>query len=148
MTEQRKNSFDDSDMTQILEEIEGLVQEQVLIRAEAAGRCGGISKKIGNAKGRAKELGIPLTILGGLLKTRKLERQIAAVADGIPDDFAEVWEDAAGQFSMFKPEDEDDEPAQENAAQAAARKRKATADKNEAEEQVAGAAVLDQLTKH
>lgn len=144
--EQKKNSYDDDDMRQLIGEIETLEAEKVSIRAEAAGKCGGVSKKIGNAKGRAKELGIPLAILNGLLKTRKLERQIAAAGQGIPDDLAELWEEASGQFSFLAPDGQEPAEPGETAAQRAARQRKAEADAHQEAEQKAGEEVLKDLT--
>ena len=144
--EQKKNSYEDADMRQLIGEIETLEAEKVSIRAKAAGECGGVSKKIGNAKGRAKELGIPLAILNGLLKTRKLERQIAAAGQGIPDDLAELWEEANGQFSLFAPEGEEPPEPGVSAAQLAARKRAAEAAAANEAEQREGARVLEDLT--
>ncbi|KQU96467.1 hypothetical protein [Devosia sp. Root105] len=143
--EQKKNSFEDDDMRQLIGEIETLESEKVSIRAKTAGECGGISKKIGNAKGRAKELGIPLAILNGLLKTRKLERQIAAAGQGIPDDLAELWEEASGQFSFLAPDEEEPEEPGETAAQRAARQRRAEADAHHEAEQAEGEAALKDL---
>jgi len=103
MSTQRQNSYDDDDMRQLLEEIEELEEGKVSIRMTAAADCGAISKKIKVAKGRAKDLGIPSAVLNGLLKTRRLERQIASIADDLPDDLAEMWEDANGQFAWLQP---------------------------------------------
>ena len=146
MTEYQTNGYEDSDFRTILAEIEGFEDEKVSIRAEAAGKCGGLAKKIKNAKSTAKALGIPLSVLGASLKARKLERQLQALADDIPEDLIEVWEDAAGQFSMFKLADgeQDDEP-DAPVAKKAARKAKTKAQANADAEQVEGAAVLDGL---
>lgn len=145
MTEQRKNSYEDSDLRQILGEIEDFEAEKVSIRATAAGECGGIAKQIGNAKGRAKELGIPAAILNGLLKTRNLERQIAAVADGVPEDHAEMWVDAVGQFSFLAPDTDEEQPKAETGATKAAKRRQKQAKANQEAEQAEGASVLDDL---
>lgn len=144
--EPRRNGYEDDDMRQLIGEIETLEAEKVSIRAKAAGECGGVSKKIGNAKGRVKELGIPLAILNGLLKTRKLERQIEAAGQGIPDDLAELWLEASGQFSFLAPEGEEPPEPGETAAQRAAKQRKAEADANHEAEQQAGEEVLKDLT--
>src|SRR4051812_39194854 len=111
MPEYQKNGYEDEDFRNILVEIEGLEEEKVSIRARAAGECGGLAKKVKNAKATAKALGIPLTILTASLRSRRLERQLQAIADGIDEDMIEVWEDAAGQFSMFAavPDEEPDE---------------------------------------
>lgn len=135
-----RNGFEDDDFRQILEEIEEYEDEKVSIRAAAAGECGGLAKKIKNAKSTAKALGIPLSILNGVLKTRRLERQIDAVAKGIPEDQAELFADASGQFSFLKPVDG------ETIVAAAARGAKSAAEDNAAAEQAEGEKVLDDLT--
>jgi hypothetical protein len=141
MTEKapKKNGYEDSDLKQILDEIEEFEDQKVSIRAKAAGECGGISKKIGNTKGRAKELNIPLAALNALLKTRKLERQMDAIAHQVPDDYVEIFDDMTGQFSMFSP-DEGESPAA-----AAAQRRKTEAQENQEREQEEGAKILDGL---
>lgn len=141
--EQKKNGFEDSDFRDILNEIEGYVDQQVSIRAKAAGECGGLAKKIKNAKATAKALGIPLSVLGASLKTRKLERQMKKIADEIPEDLVEVWLDAAGQFSFFAPAVGDAEEAAP--ASAAASQRVDEAKAHHEAEQAEGAAVLDEL---
>lgn len=148
MTEQRKNSFEQADLQQIIDEIEEQEADIASIMGEAMGRVGGVRKTIVNLKTRAREdLKIPGAILSAALKTRKLERQLQKVADSVPDDLAEVWEESSGQFSMFAPAN-DDEPATEapSPAQRAARKRKAEADANQQQEQREGAEVLETLT--
>jgi len=143
MTEQQRNGYEDDDMRQLLEEIEELEEGKVSIRMTAAADCGSISKKIKVAKGRAKGLGIPLVILNKLLKTRRLERQIAGVADDVPDDLTELWVEASGQFSFLAP-DEDEEPA-ETVAEVAAKRRAKKAKADQEAEQAEGAKVLDEL---
>lgn len=145
--EQQTNGFEDSDFRQILDEIEAFEADKVTIRAEAAGKCGGIAKRIKNAKATAKALGIPLSILNASLKSRKLERQLQAIAEDIPEDLAEVWVDAAGQFSMFKPEadEADDTPEVAPAATKAAKKAAKAVAANAAAEQEEGGKVLDEL---
>lgn len=142
--EQRKNGYEDSDFRDIINEIEGFKAEQAEIRASAAGKCSALAKRIKNSKATAKALGIPLAIVNASLKARDLERQLQDVADSIPDDLAEVWVDASGQFSMFAPADGED--ASENSAATAAAKRRADAARAHHEaEQAEGAAVLDDL---
>ena len=146
MTDYKQNSYADDDFRNVLAEIEGFEDEKVSIRAEAAGKCGGLAKKIKNAKATAKALGIPLAVLGASLKSRKLERQLQKIADDIPEDLAEVWTDASGQFSMFAPaadenRDEPDAPA----AKKAAKRAKTAAQANQEREQEDGKKVLDGL---
>lgn len=144
MTEYQTNGYEDSDFRNILDEIEGYEAEKVTIRAEAAGKCGGLAKKIKNAKATAKALGIPLAVLGASLKARKLERQLQTLADDIPEDLIEVWEDASHQFSFFAPVDGE---AEEEApvATKAARRAKTAAEANAEREQEEGAEVLNNL---
>lgn len=144
MSEQRRNSYYDDDLRQVIEEIEEYEDQATTIRAEAAGKCSGIAKKIANAKKNAKALNIPLAILSATLKTRKLERELQKVADGVPDELTEMWEDASGQFSLFAPEPGEEQTKAPAAAKAAS-KRKAAAKANQEAEQKEGAAVLSTL---
>lgn len=136
------NGYADEDFRNVLDEIEGYVDEQASIRAKAAGECGGIAKKIKNAKATAKALGIPLAVLGASLKARKLERQLQAIADDIPEDLIEVWVDAAGQFAWLPP---DEEEPKASPAKKAAKRVKTKADENSDREQEEGAEVLNGL---
>lgn len=138
----QSNSWADEDFQQILDEIEELEAEKVSIMAKAAGDCGGIAKKIKTAKATAKDLGIPLSILGATLKTRKYERKIEEIAKGVPDDQVELFMDAMGQFSWLKPEE-----TGESGAQVAAKRAKTSADANQEAEQRDGAEVLADLIK-
>jgi hypothetical protein len=139
MTEQKKNSYHDEDMTKVLEEIEGFEDEKVSVRAEAAGKCSQITKRIANAKKVAKSLGIPTRSLNALLKVRKLERQIEAATEDVPEDEVELFEEMSGQFSWFKPEEG------ETPAKAAATNRREQAEEDDAAEQAEGEAVLSEL---
>jgi uncharacterized protein (UPF0335 family) len=141
--EQKKNAYEDSDFQQILDEIEELEAEKVTIRAEAAGKCSAIAKKIENAKKTGKNLGIPTKTLSTVLKARRLERQLKDLADGVPEDEVELYLDAIGQFSWLKPE-EGDEPVL-SAAETAAKKRAAEVAEVTEREQAEGEAVLDEL---
>lgn len=138
--EQKPNRYADEDLQQVLEEIEGLKDEASSIRAEAAGRCSGIAKKIVNAKKTAKALGIPTRSLSALLKVRDLERKIEAAAADVPEDEVELYEEMSGQFSWLQPQ-EGQSPAQAAASSASA----AAAAHHEAE-QKAGEEVLKDLT--
>ena len=142
MTNFKNVPYEDSDFQQIIDEIEGFEDEKTSIRAEAAGKCSGISKKIENAKKTAKKLGIPKGVLVGTLKTRKLERQIEDIAGNINDDETELFEDAIGQFSWLKPNDSEQG---KTSAQVAASRAKTAAEKNQEAEQAEGEAALDGL---
>lgn len=143
MTEQRKNSYEDSDFLTVLKEIEEMHDEVETVMASARGKVAGIKARIKNRiKIADKELQIPPDILRAVLSQRKLERQIKNLAASVKDDLIEVFEDAAGQFSLFAPADgEEAKPA----AQAAAEQRKAEIQKITDEEQQAGAEALDEL---
>jgi hypothetical protein len=144
--EQRKNSYEDSDFAQVLGEIEEMDDEIATIQATAAGKIGGVkTRKANRIKIAKQELGIPSDVLKTVLKQRGLERQIAKLTAGVPDDLIEVYADAAGQFSFLKP---DETHPRDNAAQVAARQRQAEIQKVTDEEQAEGAAALDSLTKH
>lgn len=138
--ELKKNGYEDADFQQVLEEIEALEAERRSITAEAAGRASGIAKKIADVKKTATKLNIPRPVLAAVLKQRKLEQQLQDVADSVPDEFAEVYEDAAGQFSFLKPADEDEPPAK-----TAAKKATKTAAATHHAEQEEGQRVLDEL---
>lgn len=142
--EQKKNGYDDSDFQQVLDEIEELEAEKVTIRAKAAGDCSSIAKKIENAKKTAKNLGIPTKTLSTVLKTRRLERQIQELADGVPEDEVELYLDAIGQFSWLKPE-EGDGPVF-TAAEVAAKKRADAVAEVTEKEQAEGEEALKDLT--
>jgi len=140
---QRKNSFEDADFELVISEIEEMDEEIETISATARGKISGVKTRQKNRITIAKqELGIPTDILKAVLKQRKLERQLAKISAGVPDDMVELYADAAGQFSFLKP---DDEHPQDNAAQIAARKRQAEIDEVTEQEQAEGAEALDEL---
>lgn len=143
MTEQQRNGYEDSDFREIIAEVEGYEEEKTKIMAEAAGRCSGLAKKIANAKKTATKLKIPKAVLVAVLKQRKLERKLQELAEDVPDDLAEVYVDAAGQFSFLKPDD--DEPEDDIPATRAAKKAAKKASERHDAEQAEGAAVLDEL---
>lgn len=140
----KANSYEDSDFLQVVQEIEEADDEIETISATARGKIGGVKTRQKNRIKIAKaELGIPTDVLKAVLKQRKLERQLAKISAGIPDDEVELYTDAAGQFSFLKP---DAEHPQDNAAQVAARQRAAEIQKVTEQEQEEGAAALDSLT--
>lgn len=147
MTEpQRKNSYNDEDFAQVIAEIEEMDEEIASIQATAAGKIGGVKTRKSNRIKIAKaELGIPSDVLKAVLKQRDLERKLQKLAGGVPDDLIEVYEDASGQFSLFKAEEgQPAKPAAQAAAEQSAAEIQAATD---ADAEV-GAAVFDQLTKH
>lgn len=144
--EQKRNSYADEDFAQVIAEIEEMDEEISSIQATAAGKIGGVkTRKSNRIKIAKQELGIPSDVLKAVLKQRDLERKLQKLAGGVPDDLIEVFEDAAGQFSLFKAEE--GQPAKP-AAQAAAEQRAADIQAATDADAEAGAAVFDQLTKH
>jgi hypothetical protein len=144
MSDLRKNSFEDDDFRTVLTEIEEADEEAESIMASARGKVSAIRKRQKNRIKIAKqELGIPSDVLRAVLKQRKLEQKLKALAGDVSDDLIEVYEDAAGQFSLFAPA-EGEAPA-ETGAQAAARERKAEIAAASHAEQAEGAAALEEL---
>jgi hypothetical protein len=141
--EQRKNAYEDADFLSVVQEIEEADEEIETISATARGKIGAVKIRQKNRKKIAsQELGIPTDVLNAVLKQRRLERQIAKISAGVPDDMVELYADAAGQFSFLKP---GDEHPMDNAAQVAARQRATEIQKVTDQEQEEGAAVLDEL---
>lgn len=144
--EQKRNGYADEDFAQVIAEIEEMDEEIASIQATAAGKIGGVkTRKSNRIKIAKQELGIPTDVLKAVLKQRDLERKLQKLAGGVPDDLIEVYEDASGQFSLFKVEEgQTAKPAAQAAAEESAAERNAL----EAAEQDEGAAVFDQMTKH
>lgn len=139
------NTYDDDDMRDIIDQIEAHEASKKAIIAKAMGECSGLSAKIKELKKTAKDdLSIPLKVLNPILKRRKLERQIDDINEGVDEDFAEVFEDAVGQFCMFAPIEDTEQGAQEDYE--ADTDDEVTADPTEAE-LAEGEAVLGQV-KH
>lgn len=135
----KKNSWEDDDFRQIVDEIEEMEDERADVKAEAASKSLNISNRIKNRKTQAKALGIPLTVLGAVLKQRKLERQLSEIAKSIPDDDIELYEDASGQFGWLPPVDG------LSPAQVAAKQVREDSDRRHEAEQDEGARVLEEL---
>jgi len=143
MTEQRKNSFEESDLRDIIAEIRAKKAEAASIMAAARGECGGVQKQIKNLRHRAtKELGIPAPILDAGLKRLELEDGMAAVDAAVPDDWQEVWSDTKEQLCLFTEYADDPRNAPRSVEPSATQPSPI-----EAAEQVEGEAVLNQV-KH
>jgi hypothetical protein len=139
----KRNSYEDSDFAQVIAEIEEMDEEIASIQATAAGKIGGVkTRKSNRIKIAKQELGIPSDVLKAVLAQRGLERKLQKLAGGVPDDLIEVYEDASGQFSLFKAEE--GQPIKP-AAQAAAQQRAADIQKVTEKEQAEGSAALDEL---
>jgi hypothetical protein len=139
----KTNTYEDADFQQVISELEEMNEEVETIMATARGKVSAVKTRQKNRKTIARqELKIPTALLDAVMQQRKLERQLAKISAGVPDDMVELYADAAGQFSFLKP---DDEHPEDNAAQVAARQRAADIQKTTDEEQQAGAEVLNQL---
>jgi hypothetical protein len=144
MTEYQSNSYDDDDMEAILSVLDEKDDEAETIMASARGKVAAIRKWQKAEIKRAKdELGIPTGVLKPLRKIRALEKQIQKVTDDVSEDLIEVYEDAVGQFSLFKPEGDD--PAPETAAEASAKARKKAVREAHEAEQAEGERVIDEM---
>jgi len=108
MTEYLKNSAEDDDVRQIIDEIEAAFEREADAKADAAETR---KREVKAAKARAKQLGILLESLDAQLKVRKLERKILEVAEKVPEEQIEVFEEYNGQFSFLSPTDENAETA-------------------------------------
>lgn len=140
MPDYKSNSYDDDDMEAVLQVLDEKDGEADKIMASARGKVGAIRKwQKAEIKRARDELGIPIGVLKPLRKMRGLERQMQRVTDEVSEDLIEVFEDAAGQFSLFATE-EASEPAPPGVK--AAKKTKAQ-QQNEDDEQSEGAGVLE-----
>lgn len=137
---QLSNLYEDEDFKAVIDEIEGMDAEVEEIMASARGKASKIREAQKRKKKMAKqELNIPTEILNASLKSRKLEKQLQRIAQGVPEEMVELWTDAAGQFSFLKPKDG------ENTVQAAARAEMAAQREREEAEQAEGNAVLEEM---
>lgn len=138
-----KNGYDDDDFLAVLQELEELDDEAESIMATARGKVSGIRTRQKNRIKIAKqELMIPSDVLGAVRRQRKLERKLKLLAESVADDMIEVYEDAAGQFSLFRP---DDGVPAKPAAQTAAEQRKAEIAAVTEREQAEGEKALAEL---
>ena len=145
MSDRKSNTWDDDDFSSVLANFEDLDAQAEKIMAAARGEVSGIrAKQKALKKEAADDLGIPRKVLNATIKTRRLERELEKIAKGVDEEFAELFEDAMGQFSFLKPTEK--EQGKSGAQIAAARAAKA-AKENEEAEQAEGEQVLDELTK-
>lgn len=144
MTDFKNSLYEDSDLRQVIDEIEAMEDEKVSIRMKAAADAGVIAKRIKAKKKEAKDAaGIPTTILNRLLKQRDLERKLEANANEVEEQLIELFAEASGQFSWLAPSPE--EPQKEVPAARAARRAKNRAEAHQAAEQADGERVLAEL---
>lgn len=104
MTEQRRNSYSEEDLAQLVGEIEEVREDSADIMASARGKVMNNKKREKNLITMAeKELGIPPKIAKAALRQRELERQMKKNAESVGDDLIEMYVEASGQMSLFKP---------------------------------------------
>lgn len=102
--EQRRNSYEPEDLAKLIGEVEDLRKDTQEILASARGKAGNNKKREQNLiKMAEKELGIPPKIVRATLRQRDLERQLQKNAESVGDDLVEMYVEASGQLSMFKP---------------------------------------------
>jgi hypothetical protein len=141
--EQRRNSYEPEDLAKLVGEVENLREDTQDILASARGKAGNNKKREQNLiKMAEKELGIPPKIIRATLKQRDLERQLQKNAESVGDDLVEMYVEASGQMSMFKPVEGVTVSTPGEAAAVAAR---TAIQKITDEEAAAGAEALDQL---
>lgn len=144
MTDYKSNTYDDDDMRAVLSILDEKDEEAESIMASARGKVAAIRKWQKAEIKRAKDdLGIPTGVLKPLRKQRKLEAQLQKIADDVSEDLIDVYEDAAGQFSLFAPEG--DEPEGATPAQIAAHRSAAAAREQQEQEQREGEEALNEL---
>jgi hypothetical protein len=141
--EQRRNSYEPEDLAKLVGEVENLREDTQDILASARGKAGNNKKREQNLiKMAEKELGIPPKIIRATLKQRDLERQLQKNAESVGDDLVEMYVEASGQMSMFKPVEGVTVSTPGEAAAVAAR---TAIQMITDEEAAAGAEALDQL---
>lgn len=149
MTEQLKNSADDDDFRQALEEVEGIDTEadekKEAHRSEMATIRERKKRKI---KMLCQELGMDRDVFEAMLADRAEDRAYQAKkakrAKKIPDAKIELFMDSLNQFSWLPPMS-DEEGIPESAAARAARERIEAINAITEAEQAEGAAALDDL---
>ena len=137
--EQRRNSFDDQDLAQIIERIEAAKAKEAETKATAAADRKRTIKVI---EAEAKNVGIPLKSLRKTLKVRALQQKIEAEVEGVPDNEIEVFYDMQGQSSWLKPAEGS---TAKSDVQIAAERRIEVIQKITDAEAEEGAAALDEL---
>lgn len=148
MTEQLKNSADDDDFLQALEEVEGIDTEadekKEAHRSEMATIRERKKRKI---KMLCQELGMDRDVFEAMLADRAEDRAYQAKkakrAKKIPDAKIELFLDSLQQFSWLPPVEDDAKP--ETPAERAARERIQAINAITEAEQAEGAAALDEL---
>lgn len=145
-----KNTADDDDYRQALEEIEEIDSEADGAKEEHRKNLATIrERKKRKIKMLCADLGIDRDVFEAMLADRKEDRSYKASkadrARKIPEAKVELYLDALGQFSWIAPDDEPSGKPSETVAERAARERAEAISKVTEEEQSEGAAVLDEM---
>ena len=148
MTEQLKNSADDDDFRQALEEVEQIDTEADEKKESHRSEMATIrERKKRKIKMLCQELGMDRDVFEAMLADRAEDRAYQAKkakrAKKIPDAKIELFLDSLQQFSWLPPVEDDAKP--ETPAERAARERIEAINAITEAEQAEGAAALDEL---
>ena len=146
--EQLRNSADEDDFLQALQEVEAIDPEADEARDDPRERMATIrERKKRKIKMLCQELGIDREVFDAMLADRAEDRAYEAKkakrAKKIPDTKIELFLDSLQQFSWLPPVEDGAEP--ETPAERAARERIEAIQKITDQEQADGAAALDEL---
>ena len=147
--EQLRNSADDADWLQALQEVEEITVDEAEAEKERHKSAAATIREKAKRKKKmlCAELGIDAEVFDAMLADRAEDRAYQAKkakrAKKMPDTKVEMFLDALGQFSWLPPVEAGGEP--ETPAERATRERIEAIQKVTDEEQEQGAAVLDEL---
>lgn len=150
--DQLKNSADDDDFRQALEEIEGIDGEADSAREAHRKNIATIrERKKRKIKMLCTELGMDREVFEAMLADRAEDRAYEAKkaqrAKRMPEAKIELFLDSLNQFSWLPPDEPVEGKKPETPAERAARERIETIAKVTEEEQTEGAEVLDEMAK-
>lgn len=146
--EQLRNSANDEDWIQALQEVEEITVDEAEAERERHKSAAATIREKAKRKKKmlCAELGIDAEVFDAMLADRAEDRKYQAAkakrAEKIPDTKVEMFLDALGQFSWLPPAEG---PEPETPAARAARERIEAIQRITDEEQAAGAEALDEL---
>lgn len=151
MTEQLKNSADDDDFRQALEEIEGIDTEADEAKEDHRSKLATIrERKKRKIKMLCTELGMDRDVFEAMLADRAEDRKYQSAKARrvlkIPDAKIELFMDSLNQFSWLPPVEPEPGAKPETVAERATRERIESINKITEAEAAEGAEALDQLT--
>jgi hypothetical protein len=135
--EQKRNSWSDEDLEQLVQRRDEAMQEERDAKEAASDKR---KRAIKIIEAEAKNVGVPLKSFRKLVKVRDLEAKLKAEVETLPEDEIEVFADMQGQLSFLKPV-----KIGETAAQVAARLRTDEIARITEQEQAEGEAALAEL---